>query len=202
MAIKTNSKENLTDTNISSVIKLLEGDSPITKKDACTTLGINYNTTRLNKIITEFKERKLFDKNMRAKVRKKPITDAEVGHIITEYLNGESVASISKSVYRSVGVINRILNKYGVPIRTVSSTYWNGPLIPDSSLKEEYEKGELVFSSRYNVPAEIREFKQKHKEHGNVYAIYLLGGLNQFAYQPWYELASLDKIKQLIGRIE
>ena len=48
--------ENLSEANISKVISLLEGEKPITKKEACGILNIAYNTTRLNKIITEHKE--------------------------------------------------------------------------------------------------------------------------------------------------
>ena len=53
MAIKTRKHENLTETNIQHVMELLNADSPITKKEACSILNISYNTTRLNKIIED-----------------------------------------------------------------------------------------------------------------------------------------------------
>ena len=56
MAIKKKKHEKLDDTNIKRVIAALEGDLPVTKKDACEMLNISYNTTRLSKIITNFEE--------------------------------------------------------------------------------------------------------------------------------------------------
>ena len=47
--------ENLTDASVRRVIFSLEEEG-ITKKTACEMLNISYNTTRLNRIIEEFKE--------------------------------------------------------------------------------------------------------------------------------------------------
>ena len=44
---KAQEHEKLTEANISHVIKLLEAENPITKKEACDILNITYNTTRL-----------------------------------------------------------------------------------------------------------------------------------------------------------
>ena len=55
--IKRKSHEKLTDVNIQHVMGLLQAESPITKKEACSILNISYNTTRLNSIIEEFVEK-------------------------------------------------------------------------------------------------------------------------------------------------
>ena len=58
--IKSKSHEKLTDTNIANVVSLLEQDNPITKKEACSILNIRYNTTRLAKIIEEWRDTQEF----------------------------------------------------------------------------------------------------------------------------------------------
>ena len=105
-------EELMTPANISKVIRLLEpeeGVKPITKKDACQILGMAYNTTRLGTIIEEFKKRQSKDAERRAEKRGKPVTDDERVYIISEYLAGETVDSISKSTYRSPTFIKSVL---------------------------------------------------------------------------------------------
>jgi len=55
--VKAKDHEKLDDANIQKVSDLLEADKPITKKEACEILNISYNTTRLKKIIEEYKDR-------------------------------------------------------------------------------------------------------------------------------------------------
>ena len=62
MAIKKKKYEKLDDTNIKRVIAALEGETPITKKEACEMLNISYNTTRLSKIIANFREEQEYRK--------------------------------------------------------------------------------------------------------------------------------------------
>ena len=58
--IKKKDYENLTKSNIQRVIELLENEKPITKKEACQMLRITYNTTRLARIIEDYKEQEAF----------------------------------------------------------------------------------------------------------------------------------------------
>ena len=60
--IKKQEHERLDDATLSRVVSLLEQDKPITKKVACEMLNISYNTTRLNRIIQEYKDRLEFTK--------------------------------------------------------------------------------------------------------------------------------------------
>ena len=55
--VKKKEHEKLDDATIERVIGLLEGEKPITKKEACEALNIRYNTTRLKNIIEEYQEK-------------------------------------------------------------------------------------------------------------------------------------------------
>jgi hypothetical protein len=90
------------------------------------------------------------------------------------------------------------LAEYGIPLRnTAKSDYFkNVPLIPEKSITENYVEGDLVFSSRYNCLAEICKLHGTTERDGQVYRIYLLGSEQQYAYQPYYELADLSGIQE------
>ena len=105
MAIKKKKHEKLDDTNVKRVIAALEGDSPITKKDACEMLNISYNTTRLSKIINGFKEEQEYRKRRMAKNRGKPASKEELNEMIEMYLDGQTVTNIAKYMYRSPAFI-------------------------------------------------------------------------------------------------
>ena len=51
--VKKQDHERLDDATIGRVVSLLGAEKPITKKAACETLNISYNTARLKKIIDE-----------------------------------------------------------------------------------------------------------------------------------------------------
>ena len=98
-------QERMTDANLDRVIGLLEpqqGEKPITKKEACAILGMSYNTARLQQILEDYKQRRQREKQRRAELRGKPATEQDVQHIITEYLSGNSVEAISRSMYLSL----------------------------------------------------------------------------------------------------
>jgi hypothetical protein len=61
-----------------------------TKKFVCDFLGINYNTTRLNKIIEDFKAKEEREKQLKEKAKNAEITEATKKEIIKSYLNGEA----------------------------------------------------------------------------------------------------------------
>jgi len=197
-------EELMTPTNISKVIRLLEpeeGVKPITKKDACQILGMAYNTTRLGTIIEEFKKKQSRDAERRAEKRGKPVTDDERVYIISEYLAGETVDSISKSTYRSATFIKSVLEVNAVPIRVPGSSYFNPELIPEGAMRDRFKIGEIVYSARYDSTARI-DTEQKTDKHGYVYRIWLLSDKwLQSAYQEASELASLEHLRELGVRI-
>ena len=71
---KNGDQEKITDENLDRVIKLLEQNVPITKKEACNILNIAYNTVRLTSLIEKYKDKKAKEKEKRAQKRGKPPT--------------------------------------------------------------------------------------------------------------------------------
>lgn len=204
MATKKRSEleeELMTDANIAKVIRLLEpteeGAKPITKKDACQILGMAYNTTRLGTIIEQFKTKQKRTAERKAQLRGKPVTPDEVQFIISEYLEGEPIDSISKSTYRSAGIIKGVLEKYHVPIRVAGHSYFDPQLLPEGAMRERFQVGEIVYSARYDSTAKI-EAEVKHPQYGYAYRIWLRSERwLQSAYQPACELASLEHLREL-----
>jgi hypothetical protein len=197
-------EELMTDANISKVIRLLEpevGTKPITKKDACQILGMAYNTTRLGTIIDEFKKKQARDAERRAALRGKPASKEDMVYIISEYLSGETVDSISKMTYRSPTFIKNILESNAVPIRVPGHTYFDPQLIPDGAVRDRFKIGEIVYSARYDSIARV-DLEQKTDKYGFIYRIWLLSDKwLQSAYQEASELASLEHLREMGVRI-
>ena len=194
-------EERMTDSNLSRVIRLLEpteeGKKPITKKDACQMLGMAYNTTRLATIIEQFKERQRRTAEQRAKLRGKAVTKDEKIFIIQEYLTGSTIDAITKSTYRGVTIIKQVLDEYSVPLRIPGQNYFNPQLIPDGAVRDKFEVGEVVWSARYGSLAKIYSEKLDPK-HGHIYHMWLMDDKwRQYCWQPHYELASLQQIREL-----
>lgn len=194
-------QERMTDTNLQRVIQLLEPKDPttkpITKKEACSILGMNYNTTRLDAILEQFKERQKRDSERRQALRGKPATSQETAFIIREYLEGSTIEGISRSTYRGTEFIKRILEDNHVPKRNSSHDYFHPQLIPDGAMQEKFEVGETVYSARYDSTAKII-LEQPHPTYGWVYRVWLTNERwLQYAYQPACELASLRHLKEV-----
>jgi hypothetical protein len=195
MATKIKDGERLDSTHIERVLALLEpkdGTKPGTKKDACQILGITYNTTRLGTILEKYKEAKERDKAKRAEKRGKPASQAEISYAIQAYLEGDTIDSISKALFRGPTFIGSILRDYAVPIRQSAHSYFHPTLIPDAACREEFGINEKVYSARYDSLARIdKEFAK------GVYRIYLLSDKwLEYAYQPAEELASLEHLRK------
>lgn len=196
---KTTDEDKLTDANIERVIALLEPKEgkPGTKKDACQILGIAYNTTRLASILDNYKSKKAKELERRAALRGKPATSDEVNYVIQEYLEGNTVDAISKSLYRSAGFVSTILEKYEVPKRATSHDYFRPELIPEGATRPRFNLGEIVYSARYDSMARI-DAEQSDPRYGWIYRIWLLADKwKQSAYQEAYELASLEHLRVL-----
>ena len=196
---KTANEDLLTDANIVRVIDLLEPKEgkPGTKKDACQILGIAYNTTRLATIIENYKAKKAKDAERRAALRGKPASQDEISFVIQEYLEGNTVDSISKSLYRTPGFVSQLLEKYDVPKRASSHDYFRPELIPEGAMRERYSVGEIVYSARYDSIARV-DLEQADPRYGWIYRIWLLSDKwLQSAYQEAHELASLEHLRTL-----
>lgn len=187
--------ERLDSTHIERVIKLLEPKEgkPGTKKDACQILGIAYNTTRLGGIIEKYKTDKEREATIRAEKRGKPATPAEITFAIQSYLEGETLDSISKSLFRTSVFVSNILDQYAVPRRQSAHSYFRPELVPDEAIRDKFIVGEKVYSMRYDSIASI----EKELTPG-IYRIYLLSDKwKEFAHQEAYEMASLEHLKDI-----
>lgn len=195
--IKAREGELLSKANIKNVIEQLSQDKPITKRDACSLLNINYNTSRLAKILEEFQENESYSASMRIKMRKQPFTIADETYIVSAYLDNEPLSAICETTFRSSARVKDVLSKYNVPLREPGNSYHNPPEV--EVVADDYKEGDLVYAARYSSPAYIRKLHTKDSFHGNVYAILLTGTSRQAAYQPYYELADLRKLQTELG---
>ena len=199
MAARKTNEDLLTEANILRVIELLEPKEgkPGTKKDACQILGIAYNTTRLATIIESYKDKKAKELERRAALRGKPATQDEINFVIQEYMEGNTVDSISKSLYRSSNFVRQLLERYEVPIRSSSQDYFRPELIPDGAVRDRFAVGEIVYSAKYDSMARIDK-EQADPRYGWIYRIWLLSDKwLQSAWQESYELASLQHLREL-----
>ena len=188
--------EKLDAANIEKVIKLLEQEKPITKKDACSILCIAYNTTRLAGIIEKHKEKRAKDKERRAALRGKPASKEEISFIIQEYLEGGTIEAITNKIYRSTNFVYDVLENHNVPQRARAHDYFKPELIPEGAVRDRFAVGEVVYSARYDSIAEVRA--EQHQNNQFVYRIWLLSERwQQFAYQEAAELASLKHLQDL-----
>ena len=194
--IRSKDSENLTRDNLKKVVELLSAEKPITKKAACELLNISYNTARLDKIIEDFKAKEVFRKEQRAKKRGKPFTPDEYNLIATAYLaDGSSLDAIAERLYRSTDSVKDAIQQMALPQRQKSYSYFKPQLIPDDAVQEQFDIGEVVWSTRYESIAEVMDLVQIHESLGYVYRIWLKDEKwQQYAYQPAYELASLKHL--------
>ena len=154
--VKKKSHEKLTDTNIQHVIELLDNDSPITKKEACSILNISYNTNRLANIIDEYSERVEYKNRRKAQNKGKPARQDEIVRVIEDYLDGDSIIEIASHIFRSPSFVKGIIDRVGVPQRASQEEMKQGtPVLPEACIAEEFENGEVVWCPHYNAAAEI-----------------------------------------------
>lgn len=193
---KNGDSEKLDPDNLDRVIKLLEDEKPITKKEACNILNIAYNTTRLASLIEKHKEKKERDRQRRAEKRGKPATPDEVKYIVSGYLEGTTIDSLSNSTHRPTTFVKQILDRYSVPIRNRSHDYFRPELIPDGAVRTKFDMGETVYSARYDSLCRVEgEFPHPDEY---VYRVWLISDRwQQYAYQPASELASLKHLEEV-----
>jgi hypothetical protein len=174
--VKKKEHENLTEANIAKVIGLLEGTPPITKKEACEILNISYNTTRLAKIIDEYKDEKATQERLRAANKGKPIQPFEVQSIIEGYLEGLPVSKIADRLYRPASIVTRVIEDVGVP--TKGESYIKPEALPDACIVESLDSGQIVWASRYNALAIVLDYVGPNRVGLDIYAIYVIESID------------------------
>lgn len=153
--VKAKEGEKLTNANIEHVIKLLEDKQPITKKTACEILNISYNTTRLAKIIEEYKDKKAYEAQRREKNRGKPAEQHEISSTIELYLAGEPISAIAARLYRTPSFVSAIIERVGVPTRPTGEDKHQKYMLPEKCIKESFNIGEIVWSAKYHGVAKV-----------------------------------------------
>lgn len=203
MAVRRSKTEatTLTDDRILHVIEMLESTAPdakpYSKKDACTYLGIAYNTTRLDSILKEYKEKKALEATRRKERRGKPASPEEVRFCIESYLvEGMPITSIANALYRSIDFVNLVLEQSDVTTRPISHDYFHPTVISDTDCRDRFKIGDVVYNARYNTNCIIKD-ESLHPVHGYVYKVWLLGDHQQFAFTAHYDLGSLDILKRV-----
>ena len=213
--VKAKEGENLTETHVKRVIELLEAEKPISKKDACEILNISYNTTRLAKIIEQFKQEQEEQSRKRAANRGKAATPFEKQSCIDGYLDGDSITDIAKRIYRPTSFVKEVIESVGVPQKVTGGDYWNVGIIPEQCAREEFEPGQIVWHARRHCMAIVLEQKYNVTDKdNNYYQLFVIepieevpgphyaffpknleyGGFYDGAYA--YDLGSLDHLKQ------
>ena len=164
-----------------------------TKKAACEMLGIAYNTKRLGQLLEDFVDGQERDKRLRKEKRKQALTNSELVGMITDYLSGESLSELSDRYYRSINYIKYHLEKHGAMLRSYEKIdELNPPILPDLTFREDFEVGEYVWSAKYGSPAKVCA---KYKDS---YRILVQNERERhYAYQPYWELGSLQHLKDL-----
>ncbi len=233
--VKKKDYENLTATNIEKVKALLNpgsaSEKPITKKQACDILNIAYNTARLQKIIEDYDERKEYTKKRKAGLRGRPAMREEIAEACESYLMGDTISSISKSLFRSPSFVRAVLERVGVPQRPsgkeerVGSHYY-----PDECLSDDYADGEIAWSATYHAAVVVKgrltkeyidarkglAFVDYESKYGcPCYAIYVRQKVDSedtyfstvteggfSAYAPAYELCKLEHLREYGVKIE
>lgn len=185
--------EDFSKATVQRVITLLEQAKPITKKAACDMLHIAYNTTRLNKIVSQRKDDDERISKRKKELRGTAITDVEKSYIISAYLAEASIQDIVDTSFRSPLTIARILKEYHIPARQTTKNF-ESIILPDEGIQEDYKKDDLVFSAKYNTTAKIGSCQGD-----GIYRIWIYGIYQQWAYQPYWELSSLTKVQKDLG---
>lgn len=150
--VKKKDHENLSESNISKVIGLLNAETPISKKVACDMLNIAYNTTRLQRIIDDYEDQVEYRTLRKKQNRGRAATDAEIREAVERYLSGDSIAEIAAGLFRSSGFVRSLIDRVGVPATSKES---GTAYLPEACVAEEFAPGEIVWSAVYQKPARV-----------------------------------------------
>ncbi len=161
MAIKTKAHEKLDEANIERVLYSLEAEKPITKKEACEMLNIAYNTTRLSKILIEYKEDRKYRRHRMDQNRGKAASSDELSEIVMNYLIGMTYTEISRKMFRSPTFVKNVINRVGVPTKVALGEEF---IVPDECVKYEFKEGEWVWFNDNHTDARVGKAGKISKE--------------------------------------
>jgi hypothetical protein len=149
--------ENLTEANIAKVIAALDGEKPITKKEACSMLNIAYNTTRLRNILENHIETVDFRERRKAQNKGKSASSQEIKMVVQRYIDGDNVSTIAQGLYRSPAFVKGIIERLGVPQKLPETDYagHKEAMIPEQCVSDSFEIGDKVWCARRNHMAQV-----------------------------------------------
>lgn len=163
-----------------------------TKKRACEILGVTNNKT-MERLIDEYLTRKQTDREMRRKIRRQPILTKDVVSWITDYLQGDTFEELSDRYYRSAAIIKDRIEAAGALLRVNEKIDpLNPPMLPEQCVADDFEIGQIVWSSKYGCAVEVRG---KYKDAYRI--LVATPGKQESAYQPSYELGSLKHLEEM-----
>jgi hypothetical protein len=181
----------ISDSMYDLAIRLREEGKP--KTDQCKALGIPYNTTRLESLLTDYLNNKERSRLLKEKKKLEPVTPQEVSRWCTEYvLEGRPLAGIASSSYRPVGIVKYHLDKEGALVVRRGIDKLESAALPDIMVADEFSVGQLVWVAPYGCIGEVRG------AYKNAYRVYVFGeGIQEYSYQPPYELGDLSHLEAL-----
>jgi len=188
--VKRKEGELLDTKNVLEVAEKLD-QGLISIREACAALKISYNPSRLDRIIEETKTKAEYVAQRRKALSRTPVSDSDKLYMVQSFFEGMSLSEIAENTFRTVQTVKEVLYDLHIPNRKPGSTYFDPTYMPDEMTRDSFAVGELVYSARYDSLAEIvSEYKP------GVYKIWVSSD-EQYAYQPAYELGSLEKATAL-----
>jgi hypothetical protein len=159
-------------------VALWMSNSGKTKKSICEFLKINYNTTRLSKILNLFQEALKREEELKKAARGKKFTEEEKDLIVKRYLEVNSMAKVAEEYYVSSAKIKSVLLERQVPIKSRSKV-----LVEHihQDLDQPFNIKDIAFSKIHQSKCEIQ---QKYDEE---YVEYLKNGSMKLVYNPHIE---------------
>lgn len=98
-------------------IAIWELSKGMTKKHVCSTLGITYNTKKLDSIIEEFNAKNTRLEELKKQARSKKLTDLEKNYIVKEYNSGVAISKLAEDRFLTPQRIKAVLTELNVPLR-------------------------------------------------------------------------------------
>ena len=148
-------KQEIAEGDIRAVIWMLKAGK--TKKACCEQLGIAYNTTRLMKIVNEFKEQGERTEELKKKARAKSLTDIDKRDIAKTYIDGEPISRIAERLYLTSPRIKKVLLELNVPLRGRGRKIAAKTEHVVQNLDKKFAIDDTVFYGEKNTMATIKQ---------------------------------------------
>lgn len=201
-------KITISETKIRQVIWMIKTGK--SKKICCEHLGISYNTTRLTKIIADFKEKQIRTEQLKEEARNKTLSNFDKATIISRYIDdNESISGIADSLYITFNTIKKVLIESNVPLRSRGKHKQAKVEHIVQDLDRKFQMNEKVFYAKRSCYGIIKEVLDEdyldylqdiRREHYVKYNIIPKEGVEPaegIHYEVYYELADKAQWKRI-----